>query len=241
MLLKNKKRIVITIGVCCFALGIYLLSYNYIQSKVLKAYDKMNLEILALNIDLEGGETNSNTQSEFASNIDSEEINDENRNNANNDNENNNENSKVEETSKPKVDKYAKYYIAKLKIPKINLEQGLVSINSKYNTVSKNIQIIKGSSYPNVDSGNLILASHAGTNSVSYFRNLYKLSKGDKCYVTYKNKTYVYKIVDIYTQKKDGTIGIYRDYSKTTLTLVTCTRNSNTKQTIYIAELIQVK
>ena len=60
MQLKNKKRILITIGVLCFVLGIYLLSYNYIQGKVLKAYDKMNLEILALNANIEHKENNTN-------------------------------------------------------------------------------------------------------------------------------------------------------------------------------------
>lgn len=240
MLLKNKKRILITIGVVCFLLGIYLLSYNYIESKVIKAYDKMNLEILALNAELENKSESEEGNQEQNNNLvlDNKEQNkteeENNKNNTNNTNEETKNNN-----NKPKVDIYEKYYIAKLKIPKINLERGLVGINSKYNTVNKNIQIIKGSDYPDVSGGNLILASHSGTNAVSFFRNLYKLSKGDKCYVTYKNKTYTYKIVNIYTQKKDGTVGIYRDYSKTTLTLITCTRNSNTKQTIYIAELVK--
>lgn len=235
MQLKNKKRILITIGVLCFVLGIYLLSYNYIQGKVLKAYDKMNLEILALNANIEHKEDNTinNNDEQIPNNELNETI-------VENNQQVPSEQPKKDESNKV-VDKYEKYYIAKLKIPKINLEKGLVAIDSKYNTVNKNIQIIKGSNYPNVKGGNLILASHSGNNSLSYFRNLYKLSTGDKCYVIYKNKTYTYKIVDIYTQEKDGTIGIYRDYSKTSLTLVTCTRNSKTKQTVYIAELIQVK
>ena len=36
--------------------------------------------------------------------------------------------------------------------------------------------------------------------------------------------------------EKDGTVAIYRDYNKNCLTLITCTRNSNTKQTVYILE-----
>ncbi len=213
---KNKKRLVITMGVVSLALGIYLLSYNYLDTKVIKAYDHLNLEILALNANLE-------EKKDDSSNVEIKEEKEE---------------KKEQPKEEKKVDIYEKYYVAKLKIPKINLEKGWVDINSKYNTVNKNIQIIKGSEYPDVAGSNLILASHSGTNSVSYFRNLYKLSKGDKCYVTYKNKTYTYKIVDIYTQTKDGTVGIYRDYSKTALVLITCTKNSKTKQTIYIAELI---
>ena len=101
--------------------------------------------------------------------------------------------------------------------------------------------IIEGSSYPNKKNGNLILASHAGTNSVSYFRNLYKLEKGDTAVVTYKGVSYTYKVVNIYTKPKTGKIAIYRDYNKTTLTLITCTRNTTDKQTVYILELISAK
>ena len=51
-------------------------------------------------------------------------------------------------------------------------------------------------------------------------------------------KKYTYRIVNIYTQPKTGKLAIYRDYSKTTLTLITCTNNDSTTQTIYISELI---
>ena len=247
MLKENKKRILITLGVIWCILGVYLISYNYLNSKIDKAYNNMNLQIFALSEEVENKEaetTNDNKEENKNDETNNSIVSGNNQNTQNKEptkenNDNNNKNNAVKKEQK--VDIYEKYYVAKLKIPKINLEKGLVDINSKYNTVSKNIQIIKGSTYPNVEAGNLILASHAGTNSVSYFRNLYKLSKGDKCYVNYKGKTYTYKIVNIYYQEKDGTIGIYRDYTKTTLTLVTCTKNSKTKQTIYIAELIQVK
>ena len=61
---------------------------------------------------------------------------------------------------------------------------------------------------------------------------------GDKATVTYKSKKYTYKIVKIYTQKKQGYVTIYRDVNKTTLTLITCTKNDNAKQTVYILERI---
>lgn len=231
----NKKRLIITVGTICCVLGIYLISYNYLNEKVDKAYSNINLEILSLNEEVE------NLDDEIHVDNDNnvplyEEIDDSNKEEQNNKIENNKVNSKNESNNQKQ-----NYYVAKIKIPKINLEKGLVDINSKYNIVSKNIQIVKGSSFPNVEGSNLILASHAGTNSVSYFRNLYKLSEGDKCYIVYKGKTYVYNIVNIYYQEKDGTIAIYRDYNKTTLTLVTCTKNSKTKQTVYVAELVQVK
>ena len=51
-------------------------------------------------------------------------------------------------------------------------------------------------------------------------------------------KEYKYKITKIYNKPKIGKITIDRDYNKNTLTLVTCTKNSKTEQTIYIGELI---
>ena len=45
------------------------------------------------------------------------------------------------------------------------------------------------------------------------------------------------KVVNIYNDTKDGDVTIYRDKSKTTLTMITCTKDSDTEQTIYIAEL----
>ena len=91
---------------------------------------------------------------------------------------------------------------------------------------------------PYVNNGNFILAAHSGNSYVSYFKDLYLLNKGDYAYVTYQGVKYVYKITNIYLQVKTGQIGIYRDNNKTTLTLVTCTKDDEQHQTIYIAELI---
>ena len=131
-------------------------------------------------------------------------------------------------------------YIGYLNIPKINLIKGFLDKRSNENDVEKNILVVEGSSYPDIDKGNLILAGHSGTGWKAFFNDLYKLNKGDVAYVTYKNKKYTYKIVNIYTQPKIGTIAIYRNYDKTTLTLVTCTNDDSTTQTIYIAELQEI-
>jgi LPXTG-site transpeptidase (sortase) family protein len=153
--------------------------------------------------------------------------------------ENSNSNTNVEK--KEYVDPYLKYYIGNITIPKINLNKGFTDINSEYNTVNKNVQVVKGSTYPDQKNGNFILAAHSGTSYLAYFKNLYKLEKGDLAYVTYKNMKYTYKIVNIYEQEKTGKIAIYRDVNKTCLTLVTCTKNSKTKQTIYILELENIQ
>ena len=128
-------------------------------------------------------------------------------------------------------------YIGILEVPKINLKKGFVDMDSKHNNVDYNMQIIKPSSYPNVDKGNLIIASHSGNSKISYFKHLYKLVVNDKAIVYYNDIKYTYNIVKIYEQEKYKPIKIYRDIDKTTLTLITCTRNSDTAQTVYIAEL----
>lgn len=140
-----------------------------------------------------------------------------------------------EETTTPVINYN---YIGYLDIPKINLKRGFVSLNSKYNSISYNVMLIKGSSMPDVKNGNLILAAHRGNSSVSFFDKLYKLNLGDKANVTYNDKIYTYKLVNTYLEAKDGTIAIYRDENKTTLTLITCTRGDKKTQTVFIFELV---
>ena len=70
---------------------------------------------------------------------------------------------------------------------------------------------------------------------------MYKLKIGDNAKIYYQNKVYRYNIVNIYNENKDGSVNIYRDSNKTTLTLITCTENDKTKQTIYILELVGVE
>ena len=140
-----------------------------------------------------------------------------------------------EETTTPVINYN---YIGYLDIPKINLKRGFVSLNSKYNSISYNVMLINGSSMPDVKNGNLILAAHRGNSSVSFFDNLYKLNLGDEANVTYNDKIYTYKLVNTYLEAKDGTIAIYRDENKTTLTLITCTRGDKKTQTVFIFELV---
>jgi LPXTG-site transpeptidase (sortase) family protein len=132
-------------------------------------------------------------------------------------------------------------YIGYLTIPKINLTKGFLDMRSEDNDVEKNILVVSGSNYPDTDRGNLILAGHSGTGWKAFFNDLYKLSINDTAYVTYKNKKYIYNIVNIYTQEKTGKLAIYRNYDKTTLTLITCTNNVSTTQTVYIAELVSIE
>lgn len=130
-------------------------------------------------------------------------------------------------------------YIGYLKIPKINLEQGLVDKNSNLNYVDINIQIIKESDMPDVEDGNLILAAHSGDSIVSYFTDLDKLNIADEVYVTYNNKQYEYRVTNYYIVEKTGVVDIVRNPYRTTLTLITCVENTN-KQLIVICELKEI-
>lgn len=128
-------------------------------------------------------------------------------------------------------------YLGILRIDKINLEQGFYDKGNALNTVDKSVTLLGPSNYPDQKKGNTILVAHSGTSYLGYFKNLYQLKVGDLATIKYKGKTYLYKIVNIYDDKKDGDVTIYRNRNKTTLTLITCTKNDDTKQTIYIAEL----
>lgn len=132
---------------------------------------------------------------------------------------------------------YTYDYVAVLEIPSINLKRGLVSITSKYNNVNYNIQIIDSSTMPDVENGNLILAGHNGSSYISFFKNLYKLNINDKVYVYYNGVKYEYLISKYYDTDKDGNVEIYRDQNKTTITLITCKKNTKDKQIVYIGYL----
>ena len=132
-------------------------------------------------------------------------------------------------------------YLGVLDIPRINLYKGFYDKSSSLNNVNFNLFVHQKSNYPDVERGNLIIAAHYGNYSNSYFRNLYLLQVGDKAIVHYKNKNYTYEVTKIYNEKKTGTVRIIRDNSKTTLTLITCTKDDNYHQTIYISNLISVE
>ena len=207
---KQEKRIspemIAIIGSITILIGGFFLSYNYIQSKKVMAFDYIS------NIFYE------QNQEIIVSDGEQE----------------------VEEEEED-LGEVTNNYIGYLTIPKINLKKGFLDKRSPDNDVEKNILVVEGSSYPTKDKGNLILAGHSGTGWKAFFNDLYKLNKGDKAIVTYKGKTYTYKITNIYTQPKVGKIAIYRNYDKTTLTLITCTNHDSKTQTIYIAELESIE
>lgn len=117
------------------------------------------------------------------------------------------------------------------------MKRGLVSFDSKYNNVKYNIQIIEHSNMPNIEKSNLILASHNGTSGVSFFNKLDRMSDNCKINVYYNGIKYIYSLSNHYEVDKDGKIPVYRDREKNTITLITCKKNSKTKQVVYIGYL----
>lgn len=196
------------VGAMLSLIGIFFLSYNYIQTKKVVAYDYM------ANVFYNGNEIiEIIEEDETIKPVEQEEL----------------------------VGEVTNEYIGYLTIPKINLTKGFLDQRAEDNDVEKNILVVSGSNYPDTDKGNLIIAGHSGTGWKAFFNDLYKLQKTDTVYVSYKGKKYIYSIVNIYTQPKVGKLAIYRNYDKTTLTLITCTNNDATTQTIYIAELVNIE
>ena len=214
--IELKNNTILLIGLVLIVIGLGFGFYEYFQERKERTFMEMNISLYE-------SERPEVIEKEFESSSEKETT-------------------PEEITSNEIVDKpnnIIKYdYICILEIPKINLKRGFLDLNSIYNNVDYNITVIKGSTFPNEEKNNLILAAHSGNCSYCYFDKLYKLGVGDNAYINYNNVKYSYVVVDIYEVEKDGTVPIYRDYDKNVLTLITCTRNSNTKQTIYILELI---
>lgn len=214
--IEKKKRIspsvAAFIGALITLIGGFFLSYNYVEAKKVYAFDYMASTFY------DGKEViNLNVK------ISEEEE----------------ERSKIEPTVF--TGEISNDYIGYLIIPKISLTKGFLDYRSSENNVDVNILVVEGSNYPDTDKGNFIIAGHSGTAWNSFFNDLYQLVRDDEVYITYQGKKYIYKIANIYTQPKTGTLAIYRDYDKTTLTLITCTNNDSTTQTVYIAELINIE
>lgn len=210
------RKLKIIISILIVIIGLIVLTNEYFISKKISVYDYMNE--LYYNID----------------NADTLEVNTE---------ENDSGNKNIENSEKTSYrfdeNKDSSIYIGYLSIPEINLKKGFTKKESKYNTISRNIEILPASDYPDEENGNVIFAAHSGNSSVSYFNKLYLLDKGALVYITYNDNKYTYKITDIYTVKKSGSIEIKSNKNKSNITLITCTRDDNDTQTVYLGELIE--
>ncbi len=208
--MKNNLKFQVAAGVILIISGIPLLLSNYIKEKRDVVFSQMNLALSEINM------------SEITNNEEVEEP------------------VAEEPTEEVKEDNNYTYeeYLGILDIPKINLYKGFYSKTSSLNNVQFNLFVLKESDYPDVVNGNLIIAGHSGNYNNSYFANLYMLDLEDTITVHYQGKDYTYKITKIYNEEKTGTVRILRNRNKTSLTLITCTKDDDYHQTIYIAELM---
>lgn len=216
--IKLKNSTLLLLGIIIICVGICLGFYEYFQERKNKVFSDMN--ILLLEKEMPKNIENNDTTEEPEKPIETP-----------------NESTEQPDKSEDKPNDIKYNYIGILEIPKINLKRGFLDLNSKYNSIDYNVTVIRGSTFPNEENNNLILAAHSGNCKICFFDRLYNLSVDDLAYVYFNSVKYSYKIVKIYEVEKDGTVPIYRDYNKNTLTLITCTRYSNTKQTVYILEL----
>ena len=218
LIFKHQNIILLSIGLLLITISLYLLLYDKVELIKSNVFDE--IELLKQD-EIKKDYSEEKEEEEIVTDVDTEIV------------DNNNDNVTTNK-SKSNNNSIKKEYIGYLEIKKINLKQGLVSKNSYYNNVNRNIQILNTSSYPDEDNGNTILAAHSGTSAISYFKNLYRLEIKDEAKIYYKNKTYTYKLASIYNVPKTGEIYLKRDLYKTTLTLITCTKNSKTEQTVYV-------
>jgi len=132
---------------------------------------------------------------------------------------------------------YSKYY-GVLEIPRIGLKRGFYRVGSKYNDIQYNVTMADGSVSPSEGDGNLVLMAHSGDSYISYFAYLYRLGVGDDCYITLSGVTYHYQIVEIYDVNKSGMMVLDMNQTGKKLTLITCTKDSDSLQTVYVADYV---
>lgn len=212
---RIKKSHVLVIGSLLVFIGIISLSWNYI----LKMRDEVFSDMRIAMMDDIFVENHEEDEIEDVPVVENVEV-----------------NSNSSENKEYVVD-YSKY-LGVLEIPKIRLKRGFYNIDSKYNNIKYNVTMVEGSTLPDVEFGNLILMAHSGDAYISYFAYLYKLEVGDRAYVTYAGRKYEYQIVNIYEVEKNGAVVIKRNYDKSSLTMITCTKDNDTTQTVYISELV---
>ena len=147
------------------------------------------------------------------------------------------ETSYIDNTNKVDIENKEESYLMILEIEKIGLRKGVYSKESKQNTIEKNVAIMKESSLPNEEKGNVVLEAHNGTANISYFNQLHLLEIGDKASIYFEGTKYTYIIEKIYDVEKDGSVEVNRDLNKNTLTLITCKRNTEDRQLVIILYL----
>lgn len=211
MLKRLSKNAKITLSILLILLGIGLILFNYFDGIKHNVFNYQNIRLISQQVSID---------EELEEIIEPDIIN--------------------EEPTTQVVTDGKDNYIGYLSVPDANIKRGFVSLDSKYNSVKYNVMLIEGSTMPDVEKGNLILAAHRGNSSVSFFDKLLNVKIGSYAYVTYNNKVYKYELKNTYDEPKDGMLTIRRNADASCLTLITCNRNDKKTQKIFIYELVSV-
>ena len=110
-------------------------------------------------------------------------------------------------------------YYGKLIINKINLNEELFPIGSNENTIERHVSILKDST-----EDLMIIAAHSGIGPIAYFQELDKLELNDEIILIIEDNKTIYKVKDIWEEKKNGYININKENTKQ-LILTTCSPN----------------
>lgn len=212
MLKRLSKNAKITLSILLILLGVGLILFNYFESIKHNVFNYQNIRLMEQQIRIE---------EELEEIIVPDIVNEE------------------PTTTKVEDDKLDNY-IGYLSVPDANIKRGFVSLDSKYNSVKYNVMLIEGSTMPDVEKGNLILAAHRGNSSVSFFDKLLNVSIGSYAYVSYNNRVYKYELKNTYDEPKDGMLTIKRNADASCLTLITCNKKDKKTQKIFNYELVSV-
>ncbi len=215
--IKLKKSQILLIGSFLVFIGLIIIFWNYFLSLRDEVYSDLMVDIVL---------SNGNGEQEEVSSVP-----------VTNNLPSTNKEEQVQQQQQEAPINYDQY-LGVLEIPKIGLKRGFFDTNNYYNNIEYNVAVVKGSTMPDIKNGNLILMAHSGDAYISYFAYLFLLNVGDNAYITYQKKQYKFQIVNIYDVPKNGKVKIQRNYDRTTLTLITCTKNNDQSQTVYIAELV---
>ena len=111
-------------------------------------------------------------------------------------------------------------------INKINLKEELFPIGSDENTIERHVSILKES-----NENLMIIAAHSGIGPIAYFQELDKLELNDEIILIIENKKTIYKVKEIWEEKKNGYINFNKEKSKQ-LILTTCSPNKEGYQLV---------
>lgn len=116
--------------------------------------------------------------------------------------------------------------IAYLSIPKISLFNVPIEYGTNKNVLSKAIGLFENS---NIDGGNVCLAAHNRSKTVSYFRNLWKLSTGDEIILKTKAKFTTYTVM-FKTEVLSNDWTYLQNEKEDYITCITCIDNKPNKR-----------